>query len=107
MRPGPGGMCSHAGSMTRRSRPGIEPLQLLPSFQLFVDFAVPLPYYLIGFTMNGEPRTTSRPDAHTGLSRGGRLTDVSGGDLVSTEVVGEDKRAEVPSSLVNPIGKQN
>jgi hypothetical protein len=36
-----------------------------------------------------------------------RLTDNSGGDLVSTEVVGEDKRAEVPSSLVNPIGKQN
>ncbi len=37
---------------------------------------------------------------------GGRLTDVSGGDLVSTEVVGEDKRAEVPSSLVNPLGNK-
>ena len=32
------------------------------------------------------------------------LTEFPGGDLVSTEVVGKDKRAEVPSSLVNPLG---
>jgi hypothetical protein len=34
------------------------------------------------------------------------LTDNLGGDLASTEVMGKDKRAEVPSSLDNPIGIQ-
>jgi hypothetical protein len=37
-----------------------------------------------------EPRTISRSNP--------------GGDLVSTEVAGKDKRAEVPSFLVNPLG---
>ena len=51
-----------------------------------------LSYYVLGLlrTVNHELRT-----------------EFPGGDLVSTEVAGKDKRAEVPSSLVNLLGHKS